>query len=294
MVLLTASLLKKKIEVNQPLVSIIVPCYKQAEYLPETLNSVLAQTYPNWECVIVNDGSPDNTEEVAQDYCKRDSRFKYVKKENGGLASARNYGIQYSSGEFVLPLDADDLIGSEYLEKAIRYFEEFPETKLVYCKAELFGKKVEYWDLDIYDYDRFIWRNCIFCTAMFRRHDYDKTKGYNVNMVHGYEDWDFWLTLLKREDVVYCIDEVLFYYRIKEISMSTELNKHHHYEALIQLCNNHPDIYDQYKGNILLYHTELERLSAREEDYLRIQRSYAYRLGKFLLKPFSWIRNMLK
>ena len=66
-----------------PLVSIIVPCYNQAQYLPETLDSVLAQTYPYWECIIVNDGSPDNTEEIAKHYCEKDNRFKYLFKENG-------------------------------------------------------------------------------------------------------------------------------------------------------------------------------------------------------------------
>ena len=78
---------------NNPLVSIIVPCYNQAQYLPETLDSVLAQTYPYWECIIVNDGSPDNTEEIAKHYCEKDSRFKYVYKENGGLSSARNVSL---------------------------------------------------------------------------------------------------------------------------------------------------------------------------------------------------------
>lgn len=276
---------------DQPLVSIIVPCYKQAEYLPVTLNSVLAQTYPNWECVIVNDGSPDNTEEVAKRYVKLDARFRYVFQENKGVSKARNKGITNSDGEYILPLDADDLIGSTYLEKAIRRFEEFPETKLVYCKAELFGEKNGFWDLDTYDYDSFIWVNCIFCTAMYRRDDYNKTQGYNVNMVHGYEDWDFWLTLIKKEDVVYRIDEILFYYRIKNDSRNSNVDIQYLRECLVQLCNNHPEIYDQYKGNVLLYHTELERLSNYEDGYYGIQRSYAYRLGKLLLKPFSWIRR---
>lgn len=271
--------------------SIIVPCYKQAEYLPVTLNSVLAQTYPNWECVIVNDGSPDNTEEVAKRYVKLDARFRYVFQENKGVSKARNKGITNSDGEYILPLDADDLIGSTYLEKAIRRFEEFPETKLVYCKAELFGEKNGFWDLDTYDYDSFIWVNCIFCTAMYRRDDYNKTQGYNVNMVHGYEDWDFWLTLIKKEDVVYRIDEILFYYRIKNDSRNSNVDIQYLRECLVQLCNNHPEIYDQYKGNVLLYHTELERLSNYEDGYYGIQRSYAYRLGKLLLKPFSWIRR---
>lgn len=74
-------------------VSIIVPCYKQAEFLPETLDSVLSQTYSNWECIIVNDGSPDNTEEIAKIYQSKDTRIKYLFKNNEGIAIARNTGI---------------------------------------------------------------------------------------------------------------------------------------------------------------------------------------------------------
>ena len=83
------------------LVSIIVPCYNQAHFLDEALQSVLSQTYTNWECIIVNDGSPDNTENIAEKWLAVDSRFKYIKKDNGGLSSARNIGIKMSKIEQV-------------------------------------------------------------------------------------------------------------------------------------------------------------------------------------------------
>ena len=174
---------------STPVISIIVPCYNQAEYLPETLNSVLAQTYSNWECVIVNDGSPDNTDTIAKGYLKKDNRIKYVYQENKGLATARNTGICNSIGEYILPLDADDLIAPTYIEKAIDRFSQFPETKLVYCKGHTFGSSNHPMVLADYDYDTFIWGNCIFCSALYRRSDYDKTPGYNANMVYGLEDW---------------------------------------------------------------------------------------------------------
>lgn len=164
------------------MISIIVPCYNQAKYLPETLDSVLAQTYEDWECIIVNDGSPDNTEEVAKDYCDKDSRFKYAYKENGGLADARNFGIKASMGEYILPLDSDDKIAPTYIEKAIRYFELHTDTTLVYCKADRFDGKNEPWSLPEYNYENLLWGNSIFCSAIYRRADYDKTNGYNTNM----------------------------------------------------------------------------------------------------------------
>lgn len=280
------------------MVSVIVPCYKQAEYLPETLESVLAQTYPKWECVIVNDGSPDNTEEIANEFLAKDNRFKYIRKENQGVSAARNVGISKSKGEFVLPLDADDLIDSSYIGKAVGRFVQYPETKLVYCKADKFGKEVGYWDLGEYEYEKLLWYNCIFCTAMFRRADFDLTKGYNVNMNHGIEDWDFWLTLLKKNDLVYRINEVLFHYRIKEESRTVELKNKFFHEAMIQLCKNHPDVYMSYYENIIVYHNytieyfhNLETCTILRKELEGIRSSRAYRLGKLLLKPITWFKN---
>lgn len=93
-----------------PKISVIVPCYNQAQFLPETLDSVLAQTHENWECIIVNDGSTDNTEEVALKYCKQDERFVYLSKKNGGLSSARNAGLDVAQGEYIQLLDSDDIL----------------------------------------------------------------------------------------------------------------------------------------------------------------------------------------
>lgn len=272
-------------------VSIIVPCFKQAEYLPETLDSVLAQTFQNWECVIVNDGSPDNTEEVVRQYLERDDRFDYIKQVNKGPAAARNTGIEKSHGEFIVPLDADDLLAPTYLEKALEVFVKDPDTKLVYCKADKFGAVNEPWILGDYHYDQFIWDNCIFCTAMFKRSDFIKTGGYNVNMTHGLEDWDFYLTLLNKDDIVHCLDDILFHYRIKQISRTTELQRENLNEMLVQVCNNHVDIYGPYMERVIIYQRELSEMQQLKDSLERIRLSHAYRIGKFLLKPFSWFRK---
>lgn len=271
-------------------VSIIVPCFNQAEFLSETLDSVLAQVYSNWECIIVNDGSLDNTEEIAQHYLKKDSRFSYVSKENEGPAIARNSGIAKSNGEYILPLDSDDLIAPTYIKKAIDRFTLYPETKLVYCKADLFGVLNEVWELDDYEYDRFIWKNCIFCSALYKRIDYDKTNGYNPNMINGLEDWDFWLQLLDKDSSVYCINEILFHYRIKSKSRSTVLSSHYSDQMLIQICNNHPYIYNQYKERVVLYQNRIQELEESIQALKKIRHSKAYRLGKILLKPLSLLK----
>ena len=104
------------------LISIIVPCYNQAHFLDACLQSVMEQSYVNWECIIVNDGSPDNTAEIAKIWTEKDNRFKYIYKENGGLSSARNAGIIIAKGEFIQLLDSDDVLQKDKLQTQINAF----------------------------------------------------------------------------------------------------------------------------------------------------------------------------
>lgn len=101
-------------------VSIIIPCYNQGQYLPEALQSVMNQTYTNWECIIVNDGSLDNTAQVAQKWLKKDARFIYAYKENGGLSSARNNGLNIAKGSYIQFLDSDDFLDKEKIELSLQ------------------------------------------------------------------------------------------------------------------------------------------------------------------------------
>lgn len=110
-----------------PFVSVIVPCYNQGKFLAETLDSVLRQTHLDWECIVVNDGSTDQTEEVALAWSKRDSRFRYAYKENGGLSSARNAGLALAQGDFLQFLDADDLAAPSKFSRQLKDLEEKPE-----------------------------------------------------------------------------------------------------------------------------------------------------------------------
>ena len=120
------------------LVSIIVPCYNQAQYLDEALRSVLNQTYQNWECLIVNDGSYDNTEEVAKKWVATDHRFIYLYKENGGVSSARNLGIEKAKGEYFQFLDSDDFLDKEKLELSLQQIEINDEVNLVISNFRMF------------------------------------------------------------------------------------------------------------------------------------------------------------
>lgn len=107
------------------LVSIITPVYKCEEYIVRTMNSVLTQTYADWEMLLVDDCSPDGSAEIIRSYAERDSRFKYIRLENNsGAAIARNVGLEHAKGRYIAYLDADDIWLPEKLERQIRFMEE--------------------------------------------------------------------------------------------------------------------------------------------------------------------------
>lgn len=205
------------------LVSIIVPCYNQAQYLDECLQSVLNQTYQNWECIIINDGSTDNTAHVSKKWTEKDARFFYFEKENGGVSSARNYGIKKSKGIYILPLDGDDYISDNYVETCVNDFETNTNVKLVYGKAIKFGQINEEWDLPAYSFENLLKFNMIFCTGLYKRSDFDIIGGYDENMTISCEDWEFWINLLKNGGNVIRNLNCTFYYRIKEQSRNDNI-----------------------------------------------------------------------
>lgn len=247
---------------DNPLVSIIVPCYKQAQYLSEALQSVLNQTYTNWECIIVNDGSSDNTEEIAQNWLIKDSRFKYIYKENGGLSSARNAGIKIAKGDWILPLDADDKIGSQYLEKANVEFEK--GYSIIYCNACFFGLVEGKWDLPEYSYDKLLVNNLIFCSGFFRKKDWEKVGGYDEKLLYGREDWEFWLSILDSESGVLSIDYFGFFYRIKEKSMDAYLKNN------VTLLNETENYI--YKKHLSKYLIISENAIDNYQDYIKVKK----------------------
>lgn len=202
-------------------ISVVIPCYNQAGYLSEALDSLLDQTYPNWEAIVVNDGYPDEAEAVTRRYAGQDARISYVYKENGGAGSARNYGIALAKGEYILPLDADDVIRPEYMELAMKAFEEQPQTRLVYCQGYFFGEKKGLWELAYQGYRKLLMRNSIFVSAFFRKVDWEKAGGYDETMRNGYEDWEFLIRLLDEDCMVCQIPLPLFCYRIKKHSLNT-------------------------------------------------------------------------
>lgn len=123
---------------SQPLVSIVIPTYNYAHFIAESLQSIQSQTHSNWECIVVDDGSTDNTAEVVGDYVRKDSRIQYVRQENARQGAARNNGIRRARGEYFQFLDADDLIESQKLECHLRFLLTNSNVDIVYSDIRYF------------------------------------------------------------------------------------------------------------------------------------------------------------
>lgn len=204
-----------------PKVCVIIPCFNDGLYIKESIASVRCQTHKKIEIVVVNDGSTDSETLKVLDSLKNEKDLIVIDSINMGPSHARNLGIKSNNSEYILPLDSDDLIGPTYIEKALNIFKTKPEIGIVYCKAEFIGLKSGPWDLPEFSKEIMAWDNCIFNAGLFRRSDWEKSGGYDESLIYGSEDYDFWLSLLELNRGVYCIPEVLFYYRIKSQSRST-------------------------------------------------------------------------
>lgn len=263
-------------------ISIIVPCYNQAQYLDECLQSVLDQTYTDWECIIINDGSPDNTEEVAKRWVEKDKRFHYLYKDNGGVSAARNYGIANASGKWILPLDGDDKIGNEYLSLAEKQFNN--EYDIIYCKAVFFGEIDKEWDLPPYDFSEILIKNPFFCSSIFQKKQWSEIGGFDENLTEGFEDWEFWINLLSNSTVrkVKRLDYFGFSYRRKQHSRDVNINKSKEKMSLIYdyIGNKHRKIYNDTFGNTI----ELCRENRSLKNSLFFQDKKIFQIKKELNK----------
>lgn len=256
---------------STPIFSIIVPSYNKGLFIAETLQSVIDQTFVDWECLVVDDGSSDDSVAIANQFAQKDQRIRVYVQQNSGVSRARNYAISLSKGTLILPLDADDLIAPEYLAEAYKVFEKDQAIKLVYCKAEKFGDENCKWQLPQYSYFELLFENSIFCSAIFKKADFLKIDGYNENFKLGYEDWEFWVRFLNPEDKVFQIPREMFLYRIIKTSRNNVLHQN--------LVNDlKADIYriniEKYKLLIVRYLEIENKLKKEEISYLQVRSNF--------------------
>lgn len=241
---------------DSPVVSVIMPCYNQGQYLDEAVDSVLAQTYPHFEIIVINDGSTDEaTVELLHHYEK--PGVQIIHTDNHGPSSARNTGIQQAKGQYILPLDADDRIAPTYMATAIPILEANSNVGLVYSGVEFFGEKTGKCDLPPYRFPDILLGNMIFNFGFYRKADWEAVGGYRLNMLYGWEDYDFWLSLIELGREVVYIPESLCFYRQVPNSRSELLTKDYLAKSYEQIYHNHPKLYSDHIGAVFQHILDL-------------------------------------
>lgn len=198
-------------------VSIVIPCYNAGADLADAVNAARAQVGPFVDVLVVDDGSTHPGTRTVLAGCVANA-VRVFHRPNLGPAAARNLGIREATGDYILPLDADDLIEPTYAAKAAAVLDARPEVGIVYCRATKFGAEQGPWDLKPYSPAEMALGNVIFATAMFRKADWAVVGGYDESLRDGMEDYDFWIRLIELGRGVVQLDEPLFHYRVSPSS----------------------------------------------------------------------------
>ena len=172
------------------MVSIIIPVYNAEKYITETIQSVLASTYTDIEVVCMDDGSTDHSLDLLRQMATTDKRIVVLHQTNAGVCRARNAAIEASRGEYILPVDADDILLPQFIADAVEVLRTHPEVKVVAPQAEFFGDREGTWNLPPFSMKKEAHKNILACCALYRRSDYEQTGGGYCAEIIAREDWD--------------------------------------------------------------------------------------------------------
>ena len=215
--------MEKEKEIEKEKISIIVPMYNAEKFIGKTIESVLAQTYQNWEMLIMNDVSTDNSLAIVSVYAKKDERIKIVNTEkNVGVVKGRNFLIDLASGKYIAFLDADDYWHNEKLEKQIKFMKE--KNASISCTEYTRVKENEEKINDVIikeeiSYNDMLKNNYLGCLTVI--YDAEKIGKRYFKELEKNEDYVLWLEIVKDVDIIYGLKENLAYYRVLDNSRSS-------------------------------------------------------------------------
>jgi GT2 family glycosyltransferase/SAM-dependent methyltransferase len=233
-------------------VSVVVPCFNLGAYLDEAVESVLGQTYQDFEIVIVDDGSDDAaTRHLLASY--RRPKARVIRAPHGGVARARNRGLHGSAGRYVSFLDADDVYESEYLAKAVEAMDSAPELAFVGCWLKAFGDADFSWTPERCDFPHLLAEDTVCTAALMRRDIVLAAGGFDDNpSIDGYEDWELPVRLVAQGHRGSIIPEFLFRYRIRAGSKSsTRTSPENHAVVIDYMLTKHAPSYRDHARGVL-------------------------------------------
>ncbi|WP_223582063.1 glycosyltransferase family 2 protein [Sphingobacterium sp. GVS05A] len=266
------------------LVSIIIPCYNNADTIQEALDSVYNQTYKEFEVIVVNDGSQDQSAEKIREYQESYAELIFLNQDNRGPSAARNYGASIAKGHYIIFLDGDDRLHEEYISTCIDHFESDATLDLVYSVTELFENESGVFFLAEYDPKTILIQNCFPITAMIRRKDFFANGQFDEKLRIA-EDWEMWIRHTREFPNVKKIDRKLFFYRKRVTKDSiSDLNKVNNTidDAHLYIYNKHYQLYREAGWHII------DLLSSRRE-YLKYKKKY---YDQWFKKVFRWVKGV--
>lgn len=290
------------------MVTIVIPCYNQAKYIQHTLDSVKSQTYRDWECIIVNDGSTDDSASVVQNYIQQDVRIRLVEQDNQGLSAARNTGIRNANGKYIQFLDADDILLPDKLAKQVQELEQ-SKADVCVCHHSVFTDTLaNVWDNEfsnaiynltpkgfLYNWGRtFV---IAIHSGLFRTEFLQSNNLYFDEHVRALEDWLFWTSLAYHQATFSEIPDKLALYRVHELSMTKDKShmQRNHVLAFIRMYDFLPEpdkaeFLQQGTDNLIQFFAN----SNRDKEIERKANSVDYKFGAAILKPLHMLSSFLK
>lgn len=227
---------------TMPLISVVVPIYKVEEFLPRCLDSLMEQTYKNLEIILVEDGSPDNCGTICDAYAARDSRFKVIHKENGGVSSSRNAGLEAVTGDLIAFVDGDDFVAPDIYERMYAHMTADPRLDVVYCACTRFPFQEKLLHMDFYPTG-----TVITGTEMARKMILDEItshmwlglfkrfcwEGIVFPLGRTYEDLTMTYRAFLKVGYVGFLMEPLYYYRVNDVSITQTVKPKKTYDIFL-------------------------------------------------------------
>lgn len=275
---------------THPLLSIVIPCYNDAQYIGKAIDSAISQSYTNKEIIVVDDGSNIETKRVLRNLENKIDIL--ITQENSGASAARNAGIKVSNGEYILVLDSDDYFENDFCARAISVFHQDENVKMVTCYARWF------WDDNDYqvfkptggNLENFLIKNCSLGT-IFLKKNWEDCGGYDEEMKGGFEDWEFYIRILKNGGIVKVLPDVLFHYRKKKISKSSVANSHR-LDLLKYIYLKHAELYKDHFESFIIHLLNL--LKSEEKEKIKNSSRMEFRIGRTILQPIRFFKSLFK
>lgn len=274
-------------------VTVVIPCYNDGLYIMEALNSILNQTLKADKIIIVDDGSGQETKDVLATIIHKNVTIIY--QENQGVCKARNNAIQLAETDYILNLDADDYFEATFIEKAVEVLNSNHKVAAVGCWVKILKNKVLEKEIkkpsggSVKD---FIVINNGIASSLFRKKCWEMVSGYDVEMRNGYEDWEFWIAILKCNYEMVILKEPLYTYRQKMHSRNTNALNKYDYDLRKYIFIKHKELYKEY---FEFYSIELLRknsIFSRNQD--KVKQTLDYKIGNLVLFPIRLIKRIIK